>query len=102
MYGPLGGPVVIMGPNNFPYAYNAMGGGDFASALAAGNPIIAKAHPGHPAATRILAEEAHEAILKIALPRASVQLLYHFAPEDGLRLVSHPDVGATAFTGRFM
>jgi len=99
MYGPLGGPVVIMGPNNFPYAYNAMGGGDFASALAAGNPIIAKAHPGHPAATRILAEEAHEAILKIALPRASVQLLYHFAPEDGLRLVSHPDVGATAFTG---
>jgi len=99
MYGPLGGPVVVMGPNNFPYAYNAMGGGDFASALAAGNPVIAKSHPGHPATTRILAEEAHEAVLTSGLPRASVQLLYHFAPEDGLRLVSHPRLGATAFTG---
>jgi NADP-dependent aldehyde dehydrogenase len=99
MYGPLGGPVVIMGPNNFPYAYNAVGGGDFASALAAGNPVIAKAHPGHPMTTRILAEEALEAGSGTGLPRASVQLLYHFAPEDGLRLVSHPDVGATAFTG---
>jgi NADP-dependent aldehyde dehydrogenase len=76
-----------------------MGGGDFASALAAGNPVIAKAHPGHPATTRILAEEALEAVLRTGLPWASVQLLYHFAPEDGLRLVSHPGVGATAFTG---
>jgi NADP-dependent aldehyde dehydrogenase len=99
MYGPLGGPVVIMGPNNFPYAYNAVGGGDFASAAAAGNPVIAKAHPGHPMTTRILAEEAHEAVLAAGLPGASVQLLYHFAPEDGLKLVSHADVGATAFTG---
>ena len=99
MYGPLGGPVVVMGPNNFPYAYNAVGGGDFASAVAAGNPVIAKSHPGHPMTTRILAEEAHEAVFAAGLPGASVQLLYHFAPEDGLRLVSHPDVGATAFTG---
>lgn len=99
MYGPLGGPVVVMGPNNFPFAYNAVGGGDFASALAAGNPVIAKAHPGHPATTRILAEAAHEAIAPAGLPPAAVQLLYHFAPEDGLRLVAHRDVGATAFTG---
>ncbi len=99
MYGPLGGPVVVMGPNNFPYAYNAVGGGDFASALAAGNPVIAKAHPGHPATTRILAEAAHEAVAETGLPRAAVQLLYHFAAGDGLRLVSHPLVGATAFTG---
>lgn len=99
MYGPLGGPVVVMGPNNFPYAYNALGGGDFASALAAGNPVLAKAHPDHPTTTRILAEAAHEALEPAGLPRASVQLLYHFAPEDGLRLVSHPLVGATAFTG---
>lgn len=99
MYGPLGGPVVVMGPNNFPYAYNAVGGGDFASAVAAGNPVIAKSHPGHPATTRILAEAAHEAVLASGLPRAAVQLLYHFAPEHGLRLVGHKDVGATAFTG---
>jgi alpha-ketoglutaric semialdehyde dehydrogenase len=99
MYGPLGGPVVVMGPNNFPFAYNAVGGGDFASGLAAGNPVIAKSHPGHPAATRILAEIAFEAVKSAGLPRASVQLLYHLAPEDGLRLVAHRDVGATAFTG---
>jgi alpha-ketoglutaric semialdehyde dehydrogenase len=99
MYGPLGGPVVVMGPNNFPYAYNAAGGGDFASALAAGNPVIAKAHPGHPTTTRILAEEARTAVESAGLPPATVQLLYHFAPEDGLRLAGHPDVGATAFTG---
>jgi alpha-ketoglutaric semialdehyde dehydrogenase len=99
MYGPLGGPVVVMGPNNFPFAYNAVGGGDFASALAAGNPVIAKSHPGHPTTTRILAEAAFEALSPAGLPGASVQLLYHFAPEDGLRLVGHRDVGATAFTG---
>jgi alpha-ketoglutaric semialdehyde dehydrogenase len=99
MHGPLGGPVVVMGPNNFPYAYNAVGGGDFASALAAGNPVLAKSHPGHPTTTRILAEAAAEAVAAAGLPQASVQLLYHFATEDGLRLVSHPSVAATAFTG---
>ncbi len=99
MLGPLGGPVVVMGPNNFPFAYNALGGGDFASALAAGNPVLAKAHPGHPSTTRIMAEVVLEALRAAGLPAASVQLLYHFAPEDGLRLVSHPSVAATAFTG---
>jgi alpha-ketoglutaric semialdehyde dehydrogenase len=99
MFGPLGGPVVVMGPNNFPFAYNAIGGGDFASALAAGNPVIAKSHPGHPSTTRIMAEAAHEALETTGLPSAAVQLLYHFGPEDGLRLVSHPSVAATAFTG---
>jgi len=99
MYGPLGGPVVVMGPNNFPYAYNAVGGGDFAAALAAGNPVIAKSHPGHPSTTRILAEAAWQALGAAGMPPASVQLLYHLAPEDGLRLVSHPSIAATAFTG---
>jgi alpha-ketoglutaric semialdehyde dehydrogenase len=99
MYGPLGGPVVIMGPNNFPYAYNAIGGGDFASALAAGNPVIGKAHPGHPSTTRILAEAAGQALGAAGMPPGAVQLLYHFAPEDGLRLVAHRSVAATAFTG---
>jgi len=99
MFGPLGGPVVVMGPNNFPFAYNALGGGDFASALAAGNSVIAKSHPGHPSTTRIMAEAAREALRETGLPAAAVQLLYHFAPEDGLRLISHPSVAATAFTG---
>jgi alpha-ketoglutaric semialdehyde dehydrogenase len=99
MLGPLGGPVVIMGPNNFPFAYNAIGGGDFAAALAAGNPVIAKSHPSHPGTTRILAEAAREALGEAGLPLAAVQLIYHFAAEDGLRLVSYPSVAATAFTG---
>jgi len=97
--GPLGGPVVVLGPNNFPFAYNGVGGGDFASSLAAGNPVIAKANPGHPGTTRILAEAALDVLNGSGLPKASVQLLYHFSPEDGLRLVSHSSVGATAFTG---
>lgn len=99
MFGPLGGPVVIFGPNNFPFAYNALGGGDFAAALAAGNPVMAKSHPGHPGTTQILAEAAWEALHPSGLPAGSVQLLYHFAPEDGLQLVSHPSIGASAFTG---
>lgn len=98
-YGPLGGPVVIFGPNNFPFAYNAVAGGDFAAALAAGNPVIAKANPGHPGTTRILAGAALESLKASGLPGAAVQLLYHFAAEEGLRLVSDPSVGATAFTG---
>jgi len=98
-YGPLGGPVVVFGPNNFPFAYNAIGGGDFAAALAAGNPVIGKAHPGHPETTRLLAMAAWEALGESGLPASSVQLLFHFGSDDGLRLVSHPSVGATAFTG---
>src|SRR5512141_274021 len=51
MLGPLGGPIAVFGPNNFPFAFNAVGGGDFAAALAAGNPVIAKANPHLPAPT---------------------------------------------------
>jgi len=98
-HGPLGGPVIIFGPNNFPFAFNSIAGGDFAAAIAAGNPVIAKSNPGHPGTTKIFAEAAFEAVQKNGLPQAMVQLLYHFQPEDGLRLVAHPLVGATAFTG---
>jgi NADP-dependent aldehyde dehydrogenase len=98
-YGPLGGPVVILGPNNFPLAFNSISGGDFAAALAAGNPVIAKGHPGHPNTTRLLAESAAEALNRSGLPRAAVQLIYHMNPEDGLRLAAHPGIGALAFTG---
>jgi alpha-ketoglutaric semialdehyde dehydrogenase len=99
LYGPLGGPVVVFGPNNFPLAFNSVSGGDFAAALAAGNPVIAKANPGHPGTTRLLAEFAFKAVIDAGLPEATVQLLYHLPPELGLELVSHPLVGATGFTG---
>jgi len=97
--GPLGGAVAVFGPNNFPFAYNAAAGTDFASALAAGNPVIAKAHPLHPGTTRLLAETAWDALLRSGLPRSAVQLLYHVGPDDGFRLVSHPLIGASSFTG---
>ena len=62
-FGPLGGPVVVFGPNNFPFAFNSISGGDFAAAIAAGNPVIAKANPGHPGTTKILAEAAFAALV---------------------------------------
>ena len=96
--GPLG-PVLIFGPNNFPYAYNGVAGGDFASAIAAGNPVIAKSHPSHPGTTRLLAEEALAAVTESGLPPATVQMLYHLAPEDGLRFVADRRLGGLGFTG---
>jgi NADP-dependent aldehyde dehydrogenase len=96
---PLGGPVVVFGPNNFPFAFNSGAGGDFAAAVAAGNPVIAKANTGHPGTTRIFAEAAFDAVKASGLPKATVQLLYRVPPDVGFRLVSHPMVGATGFTG---
>jgi NADP-dependent aldehyde dehydrogenase len=98
MLAPLG-PVLIFGPNNFPFAYNGVAGGDFASAIAAGNPVIAKAHPCHPNTSRLLAEEAIAAVREIGLPPATVQMLYNLAPDDGLRFVADPRLGAVGFTG---
>jgi len=93
------GPVLIFGPNNFPFAYNGVAGGDFAAAIAAGNPVIGKAHPCHPATTKLLAEEAFAAVAETGLPPATVQMIYHVAPEDGLRLVADRRLGAVGFTG---
>jgi NADP-dependent aldehyde dehydrogenase len=98
MHWPLG-PVVVLGPNNFPFAYNAVSGGDFAAAIAVGCPVIAKGHPSHPGVTRLLAEEAFAAVKESGLPLATVQLLYHLGNNDGLKLVADHRVGATAFTG---
>jgi alpha-ketoglutaric semialdehyde dehydrogenase len=99
MFAPLGGPVFIMGPNNFPFAYNAAAGGDFAAAIAAHNPVIAKANPAHPGTTRLFAEIAHEAVRAAGLPPATVQMFYHVPAEVGLEMAAHPLTGATGFTG---
>ncbi len=93
------GPVVVFGPNNFPFAFNGVSGGDFAAAIAAGNPVIAKAHPLHPNTTRLLAEQALKAVESSGLPPATVQLIYNVSNENGLKLVSDPRVGAVGFTG---
>src|SRR5271170_709182 len=97
-FGPIG-PVVVFGPNNFPLAFNGISGGDFAAAIAAGNPVIAKAHPLHPNTTRLLAEEARKASESTGMPRGAVQMIYNVKNGDGLRLVSDSRVGAVGFTG---
>lgn len=99
MRGPLGGPVAVFGPNNFPFAFNAVMGGDFAAAIAARNPVIAKAHPGHLTTTRLLARAASEALDESGLPEATLQLIYALPPELGFELVADPRLGASAFTG---
>lgn len=99
MFGPLAGPVVVFGPNNFPFAFNSIAGGDFAAAIAAGNPVIAKANTSHPGTTSLFAELAFAAVKESGLPRSMVQLIYRTDRASGLKLVSHPLVGATGFTG---
>lgn len=96
---PLGKPVLVFGPNNFPFAFNAIAGSDFASALAARNPVIAKAHPLHPATSQRLAMLAHQAVQASGLPAATVQMLYHFDTATGLRLAGDTRLGAIGFTG---
>ncbi len=97
-YAPIG-PVVVFGPNNFPFAYNGVSGGDFAAAIAVGCPVIAKAHPLHPGTSRLLAECASRALAATKLPRATMQMIYGVTNDDGLRLVSDRRVGASSFTG---
>ena len=96
--GPLG-PVCVLGPNNFPFAFGSVSGGDFAAAIAAGNPVIGKANSSHPGTTRLFAEEALQAVHDTELPAGTVQLLFRLAHQDGNRLVSDPRVGATGYTG---
>jgi alpha-ketoglutaric semialdehyde dehydrogenase len=93
------GPVCVFGPNNFPFAFNSAAGGDFAAAIAAGNPVIAKANSSHPDTTRLLSELALEAIEQSELPLATIQLLYRTEHSVGQRLVSDPRCGATGYTG---
>ena len=93
------GPVVVFGPNNFPFAFGSISGGDFAAAIAAGNPVIAKAHPSHPGTTRIFAELAQQAARESGLPDGSIQLLYAMSNDSGLKLVSDNRIAATGFTG---
>jgi len=93
------GPVAVFGPNNFPFAFNSVAGGDFAAAIAAGNPVIVKANSSHPGTSRHLAEEAQAAASAAELPPGTVQMLYRTSHADGERLVADPRLGATAYTG---
>lgn len=93
------GPVCVFGPNNFPFAFGSISGGDFAAAIAAGNPVIAKGNSSHPGTTRLFAEAAVEAAREVSLPPGTIQLLYRTNHDDGMKLVADPRIGATGYTG---
>lgn len=93
------GPIAVFGPNNFPFAFNSIAGGDFAAAIAAGNPVIAKANSSHPATTLRFAKLVWDAMQQTNMPQGMVQLIYRTSHEDGERLVADPRLGAIGYTG---
>ena len=92
------GPVAIFGASNFPLAFSTAGG-DTASALAAGNPVVVKAHPAHPGTSDLVARVIAASIERCALPRGIFALLLDDGIEVGQSLVRHPAIRAVGFTG---
>ncbi|MBZ5535016.1 MAG: aldehyde dehydrogenase (NADP(+)) [Acidobacteriia bacterium] len=92
------GPVAIFGSSNFPLAFS-VAGGDTASALAAGNPVIVKAHPAHPGTAELVGRAVLDAARDCHLPEGVFSILYDAGFEIGTALVTHPLVRAVAFTG---
>jgi len=93
------GPVAVFGPNNFPFAFNGISGGDFAAAVVAGNPVIAKANSSHPATSERFGRLVAEACEATSMPRGFVQLIYRTSHSDGERMVSDPRLAAVGYTG---
>jgi len=94
------GPVVIFGSSNFPFAYSTAGG-DTACALAAGCPVIVKAHPGHPNTSEKIAGLIHESLKKMNLPKEIFSHLHGASFHVGELLVKHPLTKAVGFTGSY-
>jgi len=92
------GPVAVFGASNFPLAFS-VAGGDTASALAAGNPVIVKAHPAHPGTSELVGKVLQKAVQEHGLPAGAFALLFDAGVEVGISLVQHPAVKAIAFTG---
>ncbi|MFB7862137.1 aldehyde dehydrogenase (NADP(+)) [Streptomyces sp. NPDC056069] len=90
------GVVAVYAAGNFPLAFSVPGG-DTASALAAGCPVVVKAHPDHPATSELCASLLRRAAVKAGLPEDVVSLVHGF--EAGVELVRHPLVSAAGFTG---
>lgn len=93
------GPVLILGPANFPFAYNALAGGDFASAVGVGCPVIAKGHPAHPNTSALLWQLLQQAMSETHTPDGVVQFVAHCANDDVIRMVRDPRIAAVGFTG---
>ena len=92
------GPIAVFGASNFPLAFS-VAGGDTASALAAGCPVVVKAHPAHPATSELAARAIIEAVAATDMPRGSFTLLQSSRNEIAAALVRHPSTKAVGFTG---
>ncbi|MDH4474468.1 MAG: aldehyde dehydrogenase (NADP(+)) [Fluviicola sp.] len=92
------GPVVVFGASNFPFAYSTLGG-DVASALAAGCPVIVKAHPMHPHTSELSARIILSVAREMGLPDGIFSHLQAIDYKVGEQLVLHPQVKAVGFTG---
>lgn len=99
MLRPLG-PVVVFGASNFPLAFS-VAGGDTASALAAGNPVLVKAHPAHPGTSELTGRILTTAVTSCGFPAGTFSLLFDAGTRVGTALVQHPLVRAVGFTGSF-
>src|SRR5213082_2384426 len=97
MLRPLG-PVAVFGASNFPLAFS-VAGGDTASALAAGNPVVVKAHPAHPGTSELVGKLLQKAINDSNFPSGTFSLLFDAGTEVGAALVQHAAIKAVAFTG---
>src|SRR3954454_24131924 len=94
------GPVAVFGASNFPLAFSTAGG-DTASALAAGCPVIVKGHPSHPGTGEIVARELSAAVADAGLPDGTFANLPAAGVEVGEALVDAPEIAAVGFTGSF-
>ncbi|HET7890998.1 MAG TPA: aldehyde dehydrogenase (NADP(+)) [Candidatus Sulfotelmatobacter sp.] len=97
MLRPLG-PIVVFGASNFPLAFS-VAGGDTASALAAGNPVIFKAHPAHPGTGELVGRAIQQSVRECGLPEGVFSLLFDAGVQVGTALVKHPQIKAGGFTG---
>jgi NADP-dependent aldehyde dehydrogenase len=94
------GPVAVFGASNFPLAFS-VAGGDTASALASGCPVIFKGHPAHPGTSAMVASAFEKAIAVCGMPKGTFNLVQGNTNELGAALVSHPSIKAVGFTGSF-
>jgi len=92
------GPVAVFGASNFPLAFS-VAGGDTASALATGNPVVVKAHERHPGTSELVASAIHRAIAALGLPAGVFSLVHGTGHTVGRALVQHPVTRAVGFTG---
>lgn len=92
------GPVAVFGASNFPLAFS-VAGGDTASALAAGCPVVVKGHSAHPGTSELVGRAIQRAVAKCELPEGVFSLLFGSGREIGQALVADPRIQAVGFTG---